>query len=90
VLASYGLKAPWKDLFCKEGRKWLKVQQFRVLHREEVDGYLEIIDLLMKQMAEVDMRIKSRFIGKQNEQSVIVDSTPLLQRAFGSGGDRRG
>jgi len=74
ILAGYGLKCPTKDLFCAKGRKWLSSQKLRSLHREIVDGHLEIIDLLDRKVTEVDERLAP--IAEQDAQAMIVDTVP--------------
>jgi transposase len=54
VLAGYGYRCPYKDAFCKSGVKWLGSRDLSALHREQVDGYLEIISTIDKLIANVD------------------------------------
>ena len=54
ILASYGLRSPYKDAFCNSGLKWLRSRKLGELHQAQIDGYLEIIETLDSQIAKVD------------------------------------
>ncbi|MCL5104548.1 MAG: IS110 family transposase [Armatimonadetes bacterium] len=58
ILAGYGLHSPYKDVFCKSGVKWLGARKLGELHREQIDGYLEIIKTLDGLIAKVDEWLK--------------------------------
>jgi len=58
ILASYGLRSPYKDAFCKGGIKWLRSQELGDLHKAQINGYLEIMQTLNSQIEMVDERIE--------------------------------
>jgi transposase len=74
ILAGYGLKSPTKDLFCKKGREWLSEQKLGDLHQEQVDQYLELIDLLAQQILKIDLKIKP--LAEQDQAARLVASAP--------------
>lgn len=72
VLAGYGMRSPYKDAFCQTGVKWLKGRQLGDLHREQVHGYLKIMDALNAQIAIVDSRLEP--MAEQDEQAALLMS----------------
>ena len=72
ILAGYGLKSPARDLFCLKGREWLSRQVLGELHREQVNGYLEVIDLLSGLTKRVDERIRP--MAEQHREAKLLMS----------------
>jgi transposase len=72
ILAGYGFRPPCKDLFCKKGIEWLGSRPFREMDREQVEGYLGIIEFLNTLIGLVDQRIKP--LAQDNDQARLLMS----------------
>lgn len=69
VLIKNGVQHPYTDLFGKKGREWLSTLELRPIYRQEIDGYLRILDFLKSEilpasheiddMAKVDSRARN-------------------------------
>ncbi len=57
LLAKRGLRVPVTDLFGRAGRQWLAQQAFSPVHRQAVDAYLAVSDVLDGQIAAVTKEI---------------------------------
>lgn len=74
VLAGYGLKCPVGSVFSQKGRSWLSSQALRPLHREEVDRYIELIELISGQVLQIDEKIK--LLADEHEDTRILMTIP--------------
>lgn len=66
VTAEHGLDCPWTDAFGKNGRRWLMGLTLRAEYRMIVDQELEQIDLLTRQVKQLEQQL-----------AAAVESLPL-------------
>ncbi len=74
VLNREGIEAPIEALFGAKGRAFLEEVKLRELERWEVDDQLERLDLLEKQIGELDGEIRQR--GRANRVAQALETIP--------------
>ncbi len=60
ILAKRGLQPPYSDIFGKKGRRWLDDVDLPPVYRLVLDGYLEILDAIGRQIDDVTIEIQQR------------------------------
>ena len=78
VLAKRGLEVPVTDLFGRKGRRWLGEQRLSQVHRQAVDAYLAVIDVLDAQIAQVTAAIDRQ--AERREEVGWLSSIPGVGR----------
>jgi len=74
VLIKTGFQNPCSDLFGKKGREWLGTIELKAIYRQEVDGFLRIIDFLKNEIIPISHEIDD--IAKADPRAKILESIP--------------
>jgi transposase len=74
VLIKNGIQNPYSDLFGKKSRRWLDTVELRPIYRQEMNGYLRIIDFLKGEIMPISHEIDD--IAKADPRATILESIP--------------
>lgn len=74
ILLKHGYASPYSDTFGRKGTEWLRGLSLGPVYRQEMDGYLGLLENLRERVSEAEKEIKGRV--KANPQALLLTTIP--------------